>query len=105
MSCSNNSANRRDIVRSLSEIVLDAVTHFRNRGHRSDHAIQQAALALELSPRRVKSLVYGEAYSVAVDEYERVRRAFLRHLDEQAEDLMRRSEQARARRRQMELRL
>lgn len=99
------SANRRDGVRSLESIVSDAVLYFRNRGHRNDHAIEQVALALEMSPRRCRSLLYGEVFVTTAAELARVHAAFLRHLDAQADDLAARSEAARARRRQMELEL
>lgn len=103
MSWSNFSASKRDLVRDLASMVLETVTHFRNRGHCAEHAIEQTALALDLTPRRVKSLVYGEAFSAQPDERHRVHALFLRQLDAEALDLARRSDAARARRRQMEL--
>jgi hypothetical protein len=96
-------SGRRDAVRTLESMILEAVTYFRNRGHKNEHAIEQTALALEVTPRRVKSFLYSEAFATSEDEFDRIRGAFLRHLDAQADDLAARSEAARAKRRQMEL--
>ena len=91
-----------DHVRATEKMVFEAVTFFRDRGHKRDIAIQQAASALGLSPRKAWSLFYGQPVAVLTDEYRRVRGAFVAHLDVQAEDLARRSEAARVRRRQFE---
>lgn len=89
--------------RTIQEIVSDAVMFFRNRGHNRTTAIEQAALALGMTQRKTRSIFYGEAFTLLDCEIRRVRAAFLTHLDQQADDLARRSEEARARRRQFEL--
>ena len=101
MAWTHNSVN--DPVRRAAEMVDEAVTDYRNRGYTREHAVEQAALALDLPKRRIKALLYGEAFSIAADEYHRIRNRFLAHLDEQADHLARRSAEARARRKQMEL--
>jgi hypothetical protein len=91
-----------DHVRATEEMVFETVTYFRNRGHKRDIAIEQTALALGLSPRKTWSLFYSQPVAVLGEEYNRIRRAFANHLDEQADDLVRRSEAARLRRQQIE---
>ena len=100
MSWSESSA-----IRDAAQLVDDAVTAFRTRGYTRETALHQAALALGISPRRAKGLVYGEVFAMALDEYRQIKARFLRHLDDEAESLAARSEAARARRKQMELEL
>lgn len=101
MDWSNFSTN--DPLRHVMSLLDDAVSSYRNRGHSRQHAVEQAALALGITPRRAKSLLYGEAFTVAVEEYRAIKARFLDHLDAEAEHLAARSAAARARRRQMEL--
>jgi hypothetical protein len=87
----------------MASMVVEAVTFFRNRGHGRDVAISQAALALGLTERRTWSFYYEQPVAATREQYEAMRRSFLCHLDQQAEDLAKRSEAARLRRRQMAL--
>ena len=90
-------------LRSVEEMVVDTVLWFRNRGFRNQIAIEQTALALGLSPRKTRSLLYQEPTATLRDEYISVREAFRRHLLARVDDLARLSEAARMRHRQMEL--
>ncbi len=90
-----------DADRTVAEIVDDTVTFFRNRGHKRDTPFEQAALALGISQRKAWSIFYGQAFTLLPSEYRRIRDGFVRHLDERADDLARRSDQARMRRRQL----
>lgn len=92
-----------DWYRRVAELVLDTVTFFKVRGHPQTIAIEQAALALGLNPRRVTRYCYDEHVAATACEYAAVRRARLRHMDFEAEDLSRRLDASRARRREMEL--
>jgi ABC-type transporter lipoprotein component MlaA len=91
--------------REIEEMVCETILFFRNRGHNQDIAIEQTALALGLTRRKTRSIFYQEPFAAARDEYAAIRRAFIAHLEHQAEDLAHRSEAARMRRRQMQLEL
>jgi hypothetical protein len=93
----------RDLLRATEEMVTETVMFFRNRGHGRGVAIDQASLALGLTRRRTWTFYYQQPAAAIRDEYLQIRARFIEHLDEQAEDLTRRSEAARLRRRQMEL--
>lgn len=98
--------NRKEVCdydgsRTVEEIVHDTVTFFRNRGHKRETPFEQTALALGISQRKAWSIFYGQAFAVLPSEYRRIRDGFVRHLDERADDLTRRSDQARMRRQQL----
>lgn len=97
--------SKSDPLRQAAEWIDQTVTAIRNRGHTREHAMEQASLALGVGRRRVRALLYGEAFSIAPDELDRLRDGFLAHLDDEAEHLAQRAAEARARRRQMELEL
>ena len=97
--------SKESLVRDLEHLVRDAVRHFRGCGCKSEHAIEQAALALDMTCRRARALYYGEAFTASTEEAKRVRDAYIRHLDQQTADLVKRVEAVRAKRRQMELRI
>lgn len=103
MTCNNICETDPDWLRAIEEMVVDTVLFFRNRGHRRDIAIEQAALALGLSNRRTWSLFYQQPVATARAEYETIRQAFARHLEYQAEDYVRRSDAVKAKLRQMEM--
>ena len=92
-----------DWYRRIAELVHDTVTFYRTRGHPQTIAIEQAALALGLNPRRVTRYCYDEHVAASASEYAAVRRARLRQMDFEADDLSRRLKASRARRREMEL--
>lgn len=100
-----NNISDNDRLRTVEEIVDDTIRFFRNRGHKRDVAIEQTALALGLTPRKTRSVFYGETFALLDCEIRHIRRAFARHLDERADDLARRSQEARMRRRQMDMEL
>lgn len=103
MPCNNLCNANPEWLRAVEEMVVETVLYFRNRGHNRDTAIEQGSLALGLSNRRVWSFFYQQPVAIAREEYEQIRSAFAAHLDHQAEDLARRSEAARLRRRQLTL--
>lgn len=100
MAWSNSS---KDSLREAMEYVDNTVTDYRNRGLTREKAREQAALTLAITPRRARSLFYQEAFSMAVEEYRRIKAAYLRHLDDEADSLALRSQAARKRRAQLEL--
>lgn len=97
--------SKLDPLREAASMLEETVTAYRNRGHTRQHAVEQAALALGMTPRRAKALLYGEAFNVALDEYNAIKQRFLEHLDQEAESLAARFEAVRAKRRQMEMSL
>ncbi len=92
-----------DPARSLAELLDEAATAFRNRGHTREHAVTQAALALGVKPNRAKGVLYGRIFSIAADEYRAARARFVEHLDDETAHLAERLAATQARRRQMEL--
>jgi len=103
MTCNNLCNADPDWLRSIEEMVCETVIFFRNRGHRRDAAIEQAALALGLTNRRTWSFFYQQPVATVREEFESIRQAFARHLEYQAADYIRRSEIVRAKLRQIEL--
>jgi hypothetical protein len=99
MACQNYST---DFIRKAAEIVVETVTHYANLGHSRPGAIEQAALALEMSPRRAKSLWYDpNIVAVRRAEYEHLRVRYAAHLEVKADELAQRSREARERARVM----
>ena len=87
-----------DFIRKAAEIVVETVTHYANLGYNRPSAIEQAALALEITPRRVKSLWYDpNVVAVRKTEYERLRVRYAAHLEAKADELAQRSREARER--------
>lgn len=101
MSWTNYSVNND--VRQTAGLVDDVVQDYQSRGYRRLHAMEQAALALCITPRRVKGLIFGEVFRLAPGEYQFIRRRYLDHLDERADSLNARFEAVKAKRRQMEM--
>jgi hypothetical protein len=87
--------------RRAAELLDDAVSHYRNRGHTRATALGMAAKALGVTLRRAKGLVYGEPVAIDKDELDAIRAAFLDHLDEEAETLSQRLQDIRERRQRM----
>lgn len=92
-----------DPLRDAQTLIDAAVNDYRNRGLSRAYATEQAALALGITPRRAKKLLYGETFNVTVEELQRIRRQFLAHLDAEAEYLSTKLATIRARHAQMEL--
>ncbi len=87
-----------DSIRKAAEIVVETVTHFANLGHSRPTAIEQAALALDITPRRAKSLWYDpNIVAVRRTEYERMKVRYAAHLEAKADELAQRSREARER--------
>jgi hypothetical protein len=101
MAWSKNS--KSDLLREAMSLLDDAVSAFRNRGYARQHAVEQAALALGVSPRRARALLYGEAFAMPSEEFRAIQQRYLDHLDAEAENLNARFEAVKAKRRQMEL--
>ena len=91
--------------RAIEGIVAEVVVWFRNRGHTRNVAIDQAALALHLTPRKTRSILDREPFAMRREEYDRIFEAFMRHLDFQTEDHLAKTAAAKAKRRQIELSL
>lgn len=105
LSWGNQTNSEPQWSRAVEGIVAETVTWFRNRGHARNIAIEQAALALELTPRKTRSILDGDPFAMRREEYDRTFEAFMRHLDFQTEDHLRRAEASKAKRRQMEMSL
>lgn len=88
---------KTDAARHAAELVDDTVTDIRNRGHTREHALRLAASILGLRFRRARALLYGDPVALHDEELARIRTAFLRHLDIEADHLTARSAAARAR--------
>lgn len=83
-------------------MVDEVVTDYRNRGHRTPHAIEQAAATLGTSARKARELLYGEAGAIARDVLRDMRARFVAHLDAEAAHAMERAAAKTARREEME---
>lgn len=94
---SKSGAAKTDAARSAAELVDDTVTDIRNRGHTREHALHVAASVLGLRYRRARALLYGDPVALHDDELARIRAAFRRHLDIEAEHLTARTAAARER--------
>ncbi len=83
-------------------MVTETFDAWRNRGHTRAHAIEFTARELGLTERRVRSYLNGEPVNPRIAEYERVTIGFPLHLDALADELTRRRDAARERRRALE---
>lgn len=92
-----------DTLGDVMSLLDQVVTDYRNRGHSRAVATEQAALALGITPRRVKSLLYGEAFKVTREEYRAIKAQYMKHLDAEAESLSARFQAVMAKRLQMEM--
>lgn len=102
MARSDFSNSGTEWLRPIEGMVAETVVWFRNRGHRNQIAIELTALALGLTTRKTRSLLYQEPVATVREEYLSIRRRFREHLALQCADLARRSEAARHRYLQME---
>lgn len=90
-------------IKAAEQIIYETVISFRQRGLRRDAAIEQASLALGITPRRTWSIFYDQPFAMPRKEYERLKKNFAAHLEAEAIDLARRADAARLRRQQIEL--
>lgn len=86
MSCRDFSVRSTD-ADSAASLVRRAILARRSRGHKNEFAIEDAAYGLGLTVRRAKSLLYGEVFKVAGDEYRRLLRRWRADIDQQAAEL------------------
>ena len=75
-------------VGAAERLVRRSVQARRNLGLKQDHAMQDAALALGATPRRVRGFIRGEVFRVARREYERLLRLWWKDMDSQAAELI-----------------
>ena len=87
----------KDPARLAAELVDDAVTAIRNRGHTRQYALRLAAAELGLGLRRARALLYGDPVALPDTELVRIRAAFLAHLDAEAAHLAARTAATRER--------
>lgn len=80
-------SSKVDPARRAAEMVDDAVTSIRNRGHTREHALRVAARELGIRFRRARALLYGDPVTVFDEELASIRAAYLRHLDIEAAHL------------------
>lgn len=90
-------------LETLEHAVCDCVNWFRNRGHTRSIAIEQAAEALELTPRKTRSIINREPIGMSREQYDAVFERFMAHLDHQTAEHLKAAETAKARRKQWEL--
>lgn len=86
----------------IATMADDIVTAIRNRGHTREQAIADAAGYLGMKASRVRDFIYGRVFATSREERAAARARYLAFLDDEAEQLMRRAEEARVRRRAME---
>lgn len=89
-------------IRKIAEMADEVVTAIRNRGHTREQAVTAAAERLGMRVSRVRDFIYGRVFSTNREERAAARARYLAFLDDEADQLMRRSEEVRARRRARE---
>jgi hypothetical protein len=86
--------------------VRDMVSMFRRRGVKSEHAMPEVADLLDLSPKRVKSLYYQDGvWGVPHSEVKKIERNFSAYLEREITLSIEYTENLRAKKRQLDLRL
>jgi hypothetical protein len=70
-------------LRRAVNIVTSAVRARRSMGHKNEYAIEQAAMALGMTPRRIAGLMYGEVFRLASNEYLGLMARWGRDIDQQ----------------------
>lgn len=86
----------------IATMADDIVTAIRNRGFTREQAVADAARYLGMRASRVRDFLYGRVFATSSEERAAARARYLAFLDDEAEQLMRRAEEARARRRAVE---
>jgi hypothetical protein len=79
------------MTRQAEAWVDEVYTDYRNRGWERPVALEQTALDLGITPRRVRSLLQGDATRIAAELWQDMRRRFLQHLENEAEYAMKRA--------------
>jgi hypothetical protein len=85
------SADLVDAARSIARRATD--WRFRYRRWKQTHAMQDAALALGTTPRRVQALLRGELVRVVKEEHSRLLACFWRDMDTATAELRARADQ------------
>ncbi len=75
------------ITESASSVVRQVVRSFSLRGKKIPHAMEDAAVELRLSPRKIRALYNSELTRVRALEYTSLLDRFIRYLDREASDL------------------
>jgi hypothetical protein len=81
-----------EIFRTAEAWIYQVVTNHRNSGLCVQQAVEQAALDLEFSPRRVRAFFQGEAHRLSHDEWRHLQQRVVLHLEKQASYHMRQAE-------------
>lgn len=100
MSCSKSFGQEPDI----SDFITKTVRYFmRRKGAKRDEAIEQAALAFNVSPRKVWQIFYQEPGAPFVGGRNAARDSYLKHLEQRERDFEIAAEETRRERKQLEL--
>lgn len=93
-------------LEELTGYVRDAVAMFRRRGHKSEHAMPQVADLLGSTPKRVKSLFYRDSvWGIVAAEADKIERRFAEHLDREIALSVQYTEELRAKKLQLTMKL
>jgi hypothetical protein len=87
----------------IAFLLDDTVNAYRNRGYTRTDAIEQTALALGLSSRKAKAILWREPFALTREELASIHHRFLTHLDDQMSHHEAQKEKLRLRLRQMKL--
>jgi hypothetical protein len=94
---------KQQMVAEVRRIVAQTASDFHERGHTRRIAIEMAAKVLGIAATRTNNLIYGKIFRTTKDELLAVREAFILHTEAEADDLQRRADVLRARRRELEM--
>lgn len=95
-----------NMIGTAATYVRDMVSMFRRRGVKSEYAMPEVAELLDLSPKRVKSLYYMDGvWNVAHTEVKKIEKNFAVYLDREIALSIEYTENLRAKKRQLEMRL
>jgi hypothetical protein len=72
------------MMRDAESWADEVYTDYRNRGWDRPVALEQTALDLGLTPRKVRSLLDGYASRIAAELWQDLRQRFLKHLENEA---------------------
>lgn len=95
-------SQKRALATKAGQLIDEAVTHIRNRGHTREHAILAVADYLGLNPHRAKKLAYSDVEAIDPEEYKAILFRFRGLLDSEEENLASRLASVKRRRRQLE---
>ena len=103
MAWNENPTESATMMRQAEAWVDEVYTDYRNRGWVRPVALEQTALDLGITPRRVRSFLDGYAGQIAAELWQDMRQRFRRHLEKEAEFAMKRAAIRAAQLRDMEL--